>query len=119
MKNGKITFSTLYDIMRDYFTAALPHPVSKESADIISAHLEKCNSGFMVSGPGLRVTVKAQPTAKIDAALIKDESAAVLDTDIVAMLRWLKDNDYLELDTSGNAFYRATDKMLQTKTLCI
>lgn len=46
MKNGHMSFSTLYTIMRDYFTAALPHPVSKESADILNAHLEKANSGL-------------------------------------------------------------------------
>lgn len=46
MKNGYMSFSTLYTIMRDYFTAALPHPVSKESADILDTHLEKANSGL-------------------------------------------------------------------------
>lgn len=48
MKNGHISFTILYEIMRDYFTAALPHSVSKESADIVNAHLNKANSGFMV-----------------------------------------------------------------------
>lgn len=117
MKNGHISFSTLYTIMRDYFTAALPHPVSKESADIVNAHLSIANSGFMVKGPGLTVSVKAQPTAKIDAALLRAETAAALDGDIVAMLSWLRANGFVELDTSGNAFYRATEKMLQVKTL--
>ncbi|MGC1018944.1 hypothetical protein WKH24_21825 [Pantoea agglomerans] len=117
MKNGHISFSTLYEIMRDYFTAALPHPVSKESADIVNAHIDKAKSGFMVSKPGLTVSVKAQPTARIDAVLIKAETAAALDGDIIAMVRWLMANGYLELDTSGNGYCRATDKMLQVKTL--
>ncbi|MDQ1223850.1 hypothetical protein [Pantoea ananatis] len=117
MKNGHISFSTLYEIMRDYFTDALPHPVSKESADIVDSHIGKVKSGFMVSRPGLTVVVKAQPTAEIDAALIKDETATALDGDIVVMVRWLIVNGYLELDTSGNAYCRATDKMLQVKTL--
>lgn len=33
------------------------------------------------------------------------------------MVRWLIKNDYLELDTNGNAYCQATDKMLQVKTL--
>lgn len=119
MKNGHISFSTLYTIMRDYFTAALPHPVSKQSADIVNAHLAQASSGFRVSGSPLRVTSAAQPTAAIDAALMEKGKTQALDEDIIAMVRWLMNNGYLELETSGNAYCRATDKMLQTKTLQI
>lgn len=119
MKNGHISFSTLYTILRDYITAALPHPVSKESADIVNAHLSIAKSGFRVSGPGLKVTVKAERTAKIDGALLKADTAAALHGDIEAMLSWLRTNGFVELDTSGNAFYRATEKMLQVKTLLV
>lgn len=119
MKNGHISFSTLYTIMRDYFTAALPHPVSKESADIVNAHLSAANSGFIVTPNPLKVSVTAQPTAAIDTVMLDKYKVQALDEDIIAMVRWLMKNGYLELDTNGSAFCRATDKMLQVKALQI
>lgn len=117
MKNGHISFITLYTIMRDYFTAALPHSVSKESADIVNAHLVEANSEFMVTPNPLKSSVMGQPKAAIDTVLLDRHKVQALDEDIIAMVRWLMNNGYLELDTSGNAFCRATDKMLQVKTL--
>ena len=33
------------------------------------------------------------------------------------MLSWLRAHGFVELGSSSNAFYRATEKMLQVKTL--
>ncbi len=65
----------------------------------------------MVTPNPLKASVTAQPTVAIDAVLLDKNKVQALDEDIIAMVRWLMKNDYLELDTNANC--RATDKMLQ------
>ena len=119
MKNTQVTFDSLYAILREYFTVELPHFASPDSAVIVQAHLDKTGSSIMVRGPGLQLSSNGHVKSKVDMALINTTERGALNEDINTFIGWLKANDYLELSGKGDGFYRATNKMVQTRELTI
>lgn len=118
MRNSDISFESLYKIIRDYFTEALPHYVSDDSSTIIQPFLKSVGSHTKVKGRDLDlISLSKKQLHVIDEVLKDSVKRYALAEDIKAFLLWLAGNGYLEWDGSGNGAYRATDKMLQVKKL--
>jgi len=117
MKNSVIKFETLYEIIRDYFTGALPHFASQDADCIVQPFLDKAMSYTKVRGPALDLISQGSKMHPIDEVLCNATKRKAFLEDIDASLKWLSANDYLTWNGSGNDSYRATEKMLQVKKL--
>jgi hypothetical protein len=117
MKNSIISFESLYEIMRDYFTGALPHFASQDADCIVQPFLDKAKVSTKVRGPDLYVAVHGIKTHPIEDVLCNESKRKAFLEDIGACLQWLSANGYLTWNGSGNGSYRATEKMLQVKKL--
>ncbi|MGC1086455.1 hypothetical protein [Pantoea agglomerans] len=117
MKNSVIKFETLYEIIRDYFTGALPHFASQDADCIVQPFLDKVMSYTKVRGPGLHVISEGSITHPIDEVLRDATKRKAFVEDIDGCLRWLSVSGYLTWNGSGNGSYRATEKLLQVKKI--